>query len=252
MYTGNYLLADVPVRVVSIYDEVHKMCAGYATQQSPLIEIEISEEDIVNEGKWSDEQRKLEKLPEYHFPDSYLETLAVYRKLAESLLAHRCILMHGSVIAVDGEGYLFTALSGTGKSTHVALWRKLFGQRAVMINDDKPLIRLTSTDDNQKQAIVYGTPWDGKHHLSTNTSVPLKAIVYLQRGAENEIHKVSAQEIFPILMQQTHHPADAVSTMQFLQLLSDLTQSVGFYSLHCNMNPDAAQVAYDGMCNLGH
>jgi serine kinase of HPr protein (carbohydrate metabolism regulator) len=52
-------------------------------------------------------------------------------------------LFHGSAIAVDGVGYLFTAKSGTGKSTHARLWRELLGARAVMVNDDKPLLRVT-------------------------------------------------------------------------------------------------------------
>ena len=80
----------------------------------------------------------------------------IYRKIADALVDDGVILYHGSVIAVDGQGYLFTAKSGTGKSTHTALWRELFGERAVMVNDDKPLLRVK--DD---QVTVYGTPWNG-------------------------------------------------------------------------------------------
>ena len=150
--------------------------------------------------------------------------------------------MHGSCIAVDGEAYLFTALSGTGKSTHVRLWREMLGDRAVMVNDDKPLITVTGD-----RAIVHGTPWDGKHHLSNNISVPLKAIVYLQRGEENEIERVDAKQLFPILIQQTFRSQDPLVTAKVMQLLAELSKKVEFYSLHCNMDPDAAQVAYDGM-----
>ena len=86
------------------------------------------------------------------------------------------ILFHGSAVAVDGIGYLFTAKSGTGKSTHTRLWRELFGERAVMLNDDKPLIKVS-----ENGIIVYGTPWDGKHRLSTNTFVPLKGICFMSK-----------------------------------------------------------------------
>ena len=108
--------------------------------------------------------------------DEYLETLAVYRKIAEKMIDYDTILFHGSVIAVDGIGYLFTAKSGTGKSTHTRLWRELFGERAVMVNDDKPLIKVS-----ENGIIVYGTPWDGKHRLSTNTFVPLKGICFMSK-----------------------------------------------------------------------
>ena len=108
-------------------------------------------------------------------PDDYLETLAVCRKIAERMPEHNTFLFYGSCIAVDGAGYVFTAKSGTGKSTHTRLWRELLDNRATMVNDDKPLIRIADDD-----AIIYGTPWDGKHPLSHNIAVPLKAICILE------------------------------------------------------------------------
>lgn len=70
---------------------------------------------------------------------SYLETLAVYRKIVTRLVFSDILLIHGSAIAVDGKAYLFTAPSGTGKSTHTRMCREYFKDRAVMVNDDKPL-----------------------------------------------------------------------------------------------------------------
>lgn len=251
--SGTYLLADVPIRIESIYDEVQLMCADYRTDLAPEFTITTSLSDIEEEGRQSDEERAAEGLPEYHFEPAYLETLAVYRKIAQALLSRGVLLMHGSVIAVDGEGYMFTALSGTGKSTHVRLWRRLFGERAVMVNDDKPLVRVGGRkakgegQEAEQRAWVYGTPWDGKHHLSNNIAVPLRAIIVLHRGADNEIHPISVQEAFPTLLQQSFRSADPMATIQSMQLLSQLSQRVGLYSLHCNMNPDAARVAYEGI-----
>lgn len=242
MFSGTYLLADVPIQINSLYEEVQLMCADYRTTLAPVVKVNTTHEEIAQESEISDQQRTLEGLPPCHFPPSYLETLTIYRKIAIALLPKGIMLMHGSVVAVDGQAYMFTALSGTGKSTHVALWRRLFGERAVMVNDDKPLIRISG-----QEVIVYGTPWDGKHHLSNNIAVPLKAIVVLCRGKENEIHSLSAQEIFPTLLQQSFRTEDPLITMQALGLLSQLSKQVSFYQLHCNMDPEAAQVAYDGM-----
>ena len=50
-------------------------------------------------------------------------------------------LMHAAVVEVDGIAYVFTAPSGTGKSTHVQLWLDHFGPRARVLNGDKPLFR---------------------------------------------------------------------------------------------------------------
>lgn len=249
MPVGTYKLADVPVQITSIYDEVQTMCDSYRCDEEPQLFISTTEADILAESQESDAERKQEGLPPYQFPAPYLETLAVYRQLATQLIAQNVLLIHGSVIAVDGEAYLFTALSGTGKSTHVRLWRNLFGPRAVMVNDDKPLVRIIFSADGSTpdQVIVYGTPWDGKHHLSTNVSVPLKAIVHLERGAQNRIEPITPATMLPILLQQTFRTSEALGTMQVLRLIDAMSQRVRFYDLHCNMDPSAARVAYEGM-----
>lgn len=249
MPVGVYKLADVPVQITSLYDEVQAMCDSYRCDEEPQLFISTSEADIISESLESDAERKKEGLPPYQFPAPYLETLAVYRQLATQLIAQNVLLVHGSVIAVDGEGYLFTALSGTGKSTHVRLWRKLFGSRAMMVNDDKPLIRIVRNSENKQteNVIVYGTPWDGKHHLSNNIDVPLKAIIHLQRGVENHIEPLTPFEMLPTLLQQTFRPSSPIESMKVLSLIDAMSKKLKFYSLHCNMEEDAAQVAYDGM-----
>lgn len=181
-------------------------------------------------------------MPFREFPDYYLETLAVYRRIADKMLDFDTILFHGSVIAVDGIGYLFTAKSGTGKSTHTRLWRKYFGERAVMINDDKPLIHIT-----EKGAVVYGTPWDGKHRLSTNISVPLKAICILKRSADNHVEEITAKQAYNVLVQQVYKPKDPQKLMKTLHLIDGLTGKVKLYRLGCNMDISAAETAYNAM-----
>ena len=152
------------------------------------------------------------------------------------------ILFHGSVIAVDGIGYLFTAKSGTGKSTHTRLWREMLGERAVMINDDKPLISLS-----ENGIMVYGTPWDGKHRLSTNIGVPLKAVCILERAEENRIVPITKKDAYNMLMQQVYRPTGAEGMMKTLALIDRLAAGVKLYSLGCNISPQAAEIAYRTM-----
>ncbi len=137
------------------------------------------------------------------FSDSYLEELAVYRKIAEEMINYDTVLFYGSVIAIDGIGYLFTAKSGTGKSTHTRFWRKYFRDRTVMVNDDKPLIKITDSS-----VTAYGTPYNGKHRLGSNIFVPLKAICILTRSAENHINKIIGKQAYPMMLQQVYRPAD--------------------------------------------
>ena len=172
----------------------------------------------------------------------YLEELAVYRKIAERMPAYDTFLVHGSAVAVDGWGYLFTAKSGTGKSTHARLWQELLGDRLIYVNDDKPLVRIAPDE-----AVIYGTPYDGKHHRSSDVAVPLRAVCFLRRGQENSIRACSAGEAFPRLLQQTYTPGDQEALRRTVTLLQALTARVKLYELTCNMEPDAARVAFEGM-----
>jgi serine kinase of HPr protein (carbohydrate metabolism regulator) len=166
----------------------------------------------------------------------------LYRKLAEQLLAFDTLLFHGSAISVDGEAYLFTAASGTGKSTHTTLWRQTFGDRAVMVNDDKPLLRMVDG-----KVYVCGTPWNGKHNLGTKITVPLKGLCILERAKQNSIQPITLTEVLPLLMQQSFRPRNPASVHRVLELLNKLSESTGLYRLGCNMDPEAATVAYQGM-----
>ena len=226
----------------SVYSKVHELCADYRYSGTADFSIRTTRKDIEYEGNKSRNEDIKEGIPIKNFSDDYLETLAVYRKIADKMIDYDTILFHGSVIAVDGIGYLFTAKSGTGKSTHTRLWRELFGERAVMVNDDKPLIKVS-----ENGIMVCGTPWDGKHRLSTNISVPLKAVCVLERSEGNHIEKVTADSVYNMLVQQVYRPQSPQKLLKTLQLIDVLSENVGLYRLGCNMDISAAETAYKAM-----
>ena len=230
------------IEIVSLCPDVHRLCADYAADGDADFSVTTSPEDIAYERMKSVLSAEREGRAPYNWSDGYLEELAVYRAIAERMLDFDTVLMHGSAIAVDGEAYLFTAKSGTGKSTHTALWRRLFGDRAVMINDDKPLVRVT--DDG---ATVYGTPYNGKHRIGENTSAPLKAICVLERAAENTIREISKAEVYSMLIQQIYRPRSAEGLARSLAIIDKLADKVRFFRLGCNMDIEAARVSYEGM-----
>ena len=241
--TGLYRIADTGVRITTIHDLTHRLCAAYRTQDSPVdLSVEITPEDILFERMRAAESESFEGVSHRAFADDYFELLSVYRKISEALPFRDTFLMHGSCIAVDGEAFLFTAKSGTGKSTHTRLWRQLFGDRAVMVNDDKPLIRAAKNG-----AIAYGTPWDGKHRLSTNIAVPLRAVCILERAEKNSIRRITAGEEYPMLLQQIYRPLDPDAMKKTVELIDRLTASVDLWKLGCNMDPEAAEVASAAM-----
>ena len=225
-----------------MFDSTEHFCRDYLCGGTPDFCVEATAEDLVFERKKSEREDALEGIPVRHFSDAYLETIALQRKIAEALFAHDILLFHGSVVAVDGQGYLFTAKSGTGKSTHTRLWREVFGQRAVMVNDDKPFLQITDGS-----VLAHGTPWNGKHGLGSNLCVPLKAICLLERGEQNKIEKIPAKDAVFMLLQQSNRPLAPQKLPKYKELLDKLSGGVEFYKMQCNMDPGAAVLAYEAM-----
>ena len=235
-------LADTVIRIEPMFDYMRAYCREYITEEPESFTVRVEPEDIAFERERSAKEAEREGRADGFYSDAYLETLAVYRRIAERMLAYDTLLFHGSVIAVDGAGYLFTAKSGTGKSTHTRLWREQFGSRAVMVNDDKPLLKVTD-----EGVMAFGTPWNGKHRLGTNGSVPLKAICILTRSEENHIEEISPGEAYQMLLQQSYRPLEKEAVVRSLQLIDLLMKNTKFYRLGCNMDPEAAKVAFEGM-----
>lgn len=148
--------------------------------------------------------------------------------------------IHSSAVVLDGKAYLFTAPSGTGKSTHTEKWIRLFG--AHYLNDDKPILRYVN--DNW---MAYGTPWSGKHDLSTNEGVPVGGIVCLQRGAKNEIAPMSVVGALPFLMGQTLYHLRAENMDIKLALLDRLLKDVPVWDLKCLPDDEAAIMCRDAI-----
>ena len=235
-------IADRVVAVRTMFTSTRDYCRDYLCETEPDFAVEISKEDIAYEWEKSLQEARLEGKPIRDFADAYLEITAVQRSVAEQLFAYDTLLFHGSVVAVDGQGYLFTAKSGTGKSTHTRLWREVLGDRAVVVNDDKPFLRITD-----EGIWACGSPWNGKHRLGSNLCVPLKAVCILERGEENKIQPISAKQVLSMLLQQSNRPGSPIWMPKYLELLDRLAGGVAFYRLACNMDPQAALVSYQAM-----
>jgi len=118
------------------------------------------------------------------------------------LLRYGGFMLHSSAVEVDGRAYLFSAPSGTGKSTHTTQWLKLFGDRARIINDDKPAIRIIGGT-----VYAYGTPWSGKSDLNVNAAVPVQGICVLERSEKNFIKPLDEGTAVFSILNQTYDPS---------------------------------------------
>lgn len=163
-----------------------------------------------------------------------------------SLLRFDGMMLHASAVALDGRAYLFTAHSGTGKSTHTAQWLKLFGERAAILNDDKPALRWIGG-----QLCACGTPFSGKTPLSQNRCVPVGGICLLERGSQNRIWRISPREAVAFLFDQTIHSLYQQDMERLLGVLQSVLEAAPLYRMQCTIGTDAARTAHQAMAG-GH
>ena len=230
--TNQYQFAGICVEVNHIYPYFAEQAKNYICSEAPELTIAVTQEDIELERRREDKDAT----------DGYLESLVIYRKLCENLIDRGILLFHSAAIRMDGKAYLFTAPSGTGKSTHIKLWRKRFGKAVGIINGDKPLISVTKDEIR-----AWGTPWDGKEHWSANVSAPIAGICQIARGEKNVIRRVAPEEALSQLFTQTYRPETPDGMRKTVQLLAEISRRVPFWQLKCNMSMEAAEVSYAAM-----
>lgn len=171
------------------------------------------------------------------------ENFLISGEFNRAIIRYGGLLVHSSGLICNGGAYLFSAASGVGKSTHTRLWLKAFGDKVHIFNDDKPVVRIY--DD---RVIAYGTPFDGGSGVALNESAPLKAIVFVERAEQNSIRTAATKEIIQNLYFQTAHMVGMKTAQAMLQNFESLLRSsVKFYILSCNMDIEAAEVAYNSI-----
>lgn len=195
-------------------------------------------EDITIE---SNRKAVMNKYPE--ITEDMAEYLSTGSNFYFQLLKYNGFMLHSSAVVVDGKAYLFTANSGTGKSTHTKLWLQQFGDRAYILNDDKPALRMI-----EGKWYAFGTPWSGKDDLSVNTCVEVAGIAVLERGEKNEIEPYKGKYAIFDIFRQVTRPRTYVWRETLMTLLVKLITDVPVWKLKCNIEIEAAHIAYNAMC----
>ena len=152
------------------------------------------------------------------------------------------VLVHASVIRNGGYGYLFTAPSGTGKSTHTHLWYQYIPGSDLM-NDDNPVVRIVNGETR-----IYGSPWSGKTPCYRNIWAPVGAITRIEQKPENTIRRMGPIEAFAALL-------PAVSSMKWdsrvyrgiCGCLSRILERTPVFWLGCRPDEEAARVCYEAV-----
>ncbi|MBQ8228829.1 MAG: hypothetical protein IJZ88_07440 [Clostridia bacterium] len=172
--------------------------------------------------------------------DEEIEYIGMGAAFYKELLNFDGMMLHASAVELNGEAYLFSAPSGTGKSTHTEGWLRVF-ENAEIINDDKPAIRKVNG-----QYFAFGTPFSGKNDISINKGYPIKGICFLDRG-KNRIEKLNTQSAMSPLFNQTIRPDDESKMDLLCSRAEDVLESINFYAMFCDTSDEAVKMAYDKM-----
>jgi len=245
MVTFHLQIAGQVVAVTALFESTQYYCRAYLTELPAAFSVAVTRKDLEAEQLRLHREALAEGLRPRVFPEPFLERSFIQQRIADHLLFHNILLFHGSAVAVDGQGFLFLARSGTGKSTHTRFWREAFEQRAVMINDDKPFLKL-----HEDSVTVFGSPWSGKHGLDSNIAVPLKGICILERGEKNTICPITPAEAMPMLHKQVYHPLDPAKADGLIAMLDHLAAHIPLWHMACTKDLSAAHMAYKAMVYL--
>ena len=237
----NYCFANHIFEIETAFPYFHDFAKEYLTEEKPEFTLKTTKEEV---EEWKSSHKDCDG-----FNLDYIETLVLHAKIASVLSLFDAFILHGSTIYVDEpkNAFVFTAPSGTGKSTHVSILRKVYGNRINIINDDKPFLSYNSKDNTFD---VFGSPWNGKERLSNNISGSLKGIFVVKQAKTNKVSKLSPDEAVSKLITQLYMPKGMEESKHSLKALASLVKCIPIYILEVNMSEEAGNTSFEVMLKL--
>ena len=227
----NLKVANKVLEINAFNESTKRYCDAFIMDEEPDYTITMTEEDLKNESSNSNNGQVYVNE----------EISALYRKIADLFVEDDIVVFHSSAISVNGGGFLITARSGVGKSTHAKLLSEYLKEDFKYINDDKPLLEVK---DNK--VTIYSSPWNGKERRGNNISAPLKAIIFLNRGESNTYRKIiNKEEIYIKMLSQIYLPKDKAKREKALKIADKLLKDINFYEIYVNKDIESAKMTYE-------
>lgn len=220
-----YEIAGLKVKMDPSFGRLTRQSASYRSFGEPVMIVKPDpyDEAHVQRNITSQEER---------------EYICCSAAFCRNIVQHGRFFLHASAVVYEEEAYLFSAPSGTGKSTHTAFWQKLF-PGSYILNDDKPVIW-----PKQEQMTVWGSPFAGKTDLQVNREVPLRGICFLKQGSVNQIRQVTEDEALALMLNNTYRPVSSEGMNRLLDMIEQTVTQINVYEMSCTREPQAAELSY--------
>ena len=230
---------------------------------SPVDKIIVTEDSGIRvEGRYEVEKEEYKKIYVYSYGDSpyaclenknnriicryiekYVHMLNRSRKLFNILgiesifLLNKTFILHASFIRWEGNGILFSAPSGYGKSTQASLWEKY--EKVEILNGDRAALRIK--DDEWR---AYGMPYAGTSGIYRNESAPVKIVFVIRKAEKNSLRKLPLPEALRYLYPEvTVHRWDKEFVNTIMDYLICFVAQVPIYMLECLPEKSAVELA---------
>lgn len=227
-----YEIAGLKVEMQPEFDRLKRQSEAYKSSGEPVLCINADFKSRDNYTRFNRTDEDLE----------YIFSSAAF---CREIIEHGRFFLHASAVVLNGEAYLFSAPSGTGKSTHTALWLEKF-KGSYILNDDKPVLL------PQKDGVtVCGTPFSGKTNLQINRAVPLRAICFLNRGNENSIKPIAGDRAIALMLNNTYRPKSGRNMNFLLDMIGQVAEKTAIFEMNCKNEPAAAEMSYRAMKGQG-
>ena len=227
----NVRFSDIDIEVNSEYGYTKEFCKDYLSSGEAEFSVSCTSEQI---------DREIE-ISEFTPSRPYAESICLYREIAERLPLYDRFVFHGAVIEYNNKGYIFTAPSGTGKTTHIRLWKKYVGEdRVEVVNGDKPILHVT-----ENGVTAYALPYAGKEGYQNHSKTEVRAICLLKQAKENRIYRLKSSECLSDIMAQIYRPYNTEALIKTLDLLDLLLKDVPVYRLECDISKEAVKTSFE-------
>ena len=219
------------VEVNCFNESTKRYCGDFLSLREAEYSITLTKQDLIDEASTNEDGKVYVNE----------EISALYRKIADILIERNIVVFHGSSFSVENNGFIITARSGVGKSTHAKLLEEYLKDKFMYINDDKPLLEVK---DNE--VIIYSSPWNGKERRGNNISSPLRTIIFLNRGIDNTYKKIEDRsEVYFKLLSQIYLPKEKSKREKALKIADILLKNINMFEIYVNKDISAAKMTYE-------
>ncbi len=228
----NVEMAGLPMEIKSRYEYCRWFCRDYLTDREPVFSVYAADDTLAYLREYCPDDVR----------DEVLERDAIYYTMASKLSYYNRVTLHGACISYKGKGILFAAHSGTGKSTHIGLWKKYIGADVDIINGDKPIFHI-----EEKKITAYDTPWCGKEGWNLKHNAPMSAICFVRHTEDgvNRIRRVDPDEAISLMLCQMFVPYELEAAGLMLELFDKMLNTLPLYLLECDISEDAVRCSFE-------